>query len=81
MGKTLLEKAKEIRVNTYKGYKEYSNEEIELAVAWVNNDITSSQLAKALGDRISGNIYVFVSGALKFAVNKNKLSKISFSKI
>lgn len=81
MGKTLLEKAKEIRVNTYKGYKEYSNEEVELAVAWVNNDITSSQLAKALGDRTSGNLYVFVSGALKFAVNKNKLSKISFSKI
>lgn len=50
---TLLEKAKEIpnRGN----FKPISSEEIELALAWANNEITLTQAARAYGiDRRMG---------------------------
>lgn len=47
---TLLEKAKQIN---YKQKAEVSPEEIELAMAWIRNEVTLTQCGAALGTRAS----------------------------
>ena len=61
---TLLEKAKQLGVKV-KGNKRKSKEEIELALAWVNNQLTLSQIQKVLNLPASSNSYVFLALALK----------------
>lgn len=47
MNKTLLEQAKDIKVRR-KDWKP-SEEEVELLLAWLNDDINSAQLTKVVG--------------------------------
>ena len=46
MKKTLLEKAKEIKIR--RQLKGYTNEEIELAIAWLTDEISLGQFTKVM---------------------------------
>lgn len=46
--KTLLEKAKEVKLR-YRTRTDYSKEEIELAIAWMKDEIRVGQVGKVLG--------------------------------
>jgi hypothetical protein len=71
---TLLEKAKSIPVS--RTQQSISDDEIDLAIAWVKGEITFSQIAKAL-DYAGGNQpYAFVANSIRHAYAKG-LIKIS----
>lgn len=71
---SLLDKAKKVNQNRRHG-RIYSEEEIELAEAWVNDEVTISQLAQALGypKTQSSNAYSFAALALKQKINFTKI--------
>lgn len=67
--KTLLVKAKEIKVETKfqpsKSKRVYSKEEVDLAVAWARSEIALVQVSKALNySRFHPSTYVFLAKAL-----------------
>ena len=69
--KSLLQLAKEAPIRKT---KQVSDQEIELALAWIKNEITQSQVAKALGISPTGNRgYAELSRALKEAFKRGYL--------
>lgn len=71
--KTLLEQAKEIKIRT-RTYKKIEDEEIELALAWMKDEITIKQLnGVSLKLKSSGNALYRVAIVLKEAYRKGKL--------
>lgn len=65
--KTLLEKAKSYKVAKRERDNDFNVEEIDLAVAWANNEIAISSVAHALGLVKShrASVYVFLARALR----------------
>jgi len=51
--------------NPYSRKKKYSEEEIELALAWLNDQVTMSQVAVALKMKNKGGVYSFLAQALR----------------
>jgi hypothetical protein len=68
---TLLEIAKKTKARG-KPYKEYKQEEIELALAWVKGEVNMQQIQKALGLKNAANSYSFLVHALKYYI-RNKI--------
>jgi hypothetical protein len=61
---TLLEKAKAVKTKARN--TDFPKEEIELAVAWANNKVSTTQVAHALGQKsTSGGVYVFLATRLR----------------
>jgi len=73
MAKTLLEKARERKMGKSRGVT-VNDETVELALAWVNNEVTLIQVAEALGFKGSSNAYPALSHALAQQIRnlKNK---------
>lgn len=70
--KSLLQRAKEVESREVAAKKQFSKEEIEVALAWLNSEITSHQLAKVLG-MYKSNTYPFVLFRLRAAIKKGLL--------
>ena len=64
---TLLEKAKQIPKKNSTGL---AKQELELAVAWANNEIDLNQVRKAI-NTTSPKLYVFLAYALKNYISMN----------
>lgn len=64
---TLLEKAKQIPKKNSSGV---AKQELELAVAWANNEIDLNQVRKAI-NTTSPKLYVFLAYALKNYISMN----------
>jgi len=69
MTKTLLEKAKQYKSNR----KLPTDEEIELAVAWMKGEIGLTAISRALEIPLSGNILYKVAVWLRTAYSKDKI--------
>lgn len=69
---TLLEKAKAIKLEKRK-IKSYSDEEIKLVLAWLEDEITMTQAAKALGYGSPANIGYSFARMLKATYQQGKL--------
>lgn len=54
MEKTLLEKAKDFAMEV-KHNRQATDEEVELAIAWAKGDVTLTQVAIAVENRVTGN--------------------------
>ena len=68
---SLLEKAKEYTTKKTAGAA--TEEEIELALAWVNDEVTLYQVARACGKKSgTGNIYIRLAIALKAHLKSQK---------
>ena len=67
---TLLEKAKQIPKKNSSGL---TKQELELAVAWANNEVDLNQVRKAINST-SSKLYVFLAYALKNYINSNTIS-------
>lgn len=66
---SLLEKAKEVRT---KKSVPATEEEIELALAWVREEVTLYQIAQAYGKTSgTGNVYIRLAIALREYVKRN----------
>jgi len=75
---SLLEEAKKVRINKVNNskYFSYTDEHIELIVAWFNGIITAKQMSTVLGMKTdSGNYLYFLASTLKQSCIK-KLVKI-----
>jgi hypothetical protein len=63
---TLLEKAKAIPGIKYRKYEGQTEEDIELALAWVNDEVTLTQVSKAHGlVGVNGSTYSRIALSLK----------------
>lgn len=69
---TLLEKAREIPVMKWDKHK-CSDEEMELAFAWIRGEVTVKQAKKALGMTSSASLYVWLSRTLRSAYQRTRL--------
>lgn len=69
---TLLEKAKQVKTYTKKG-KDCSNEEVELAIAWIKDEVTYKQIFTVLGLRSGAEVYVILAQCLREAYKRNKI--------
>ncbi len=58
---SLLEKAKEPIENRGRKAREYTNEEEELCMAWLNGEISLSQVARAMDIGVVQNAYTFIA--------------------
>lgn len=65
MNKTLLEKAKERKMDKRVKSSKATKEDIELALAWVNNEVSMTQVGHALDTTNSMKTYIFLSLTLK----------------
>lgn len=61
---TLLQKAKAY-IPKKLTKRVFNKEEIELANAWINGEVGSSQVLHAMGYKSTGNIYTFVASAMR----------------
>jgi len=61
---SLLDKALNGRPSR-KGKRAYTAEEKELVLAWVLDEISMSQVARALDQKNTGNIYIFLAFVCK----------------
>lgn len=69
MNKTLLDIAKESQ-KTVRGQHQ-GDKDIELAIAWINGDISIGQAALAWGGKASNNVYyIRIALAIRKAVEK-----------
>jgi len=74
MAKTLLEQAKGM-VTHSGGNRIITEGEVELAVSWCKNEISSSQVTQVLNENgIKGNAVGFVSIVLRDAICKGEIS-------
>lgn len=76
--KTLLEKAKDLKIERGQGLKlAITDEDIELAVAWANGEVSGSQLCQVKGFNSiqKGNMYNYLLRALKQYAIKNSSKK------
>lgn len=72
---TLLEKAKAVAVGT-KRTKTYSNEDVELVMAWFENEVSIGQAAKAIRIRNSVGFYQYAMKVLKYARAVGKITLV-----
>ena len=72
MPKTLLDKAKEFQPKNAGVQGEYTDEHIDLALAWAKDEIRHSQVSHALG-RTRQNVQSLLSILLREAVRSGKL--------
>ena len=63
---SLLAKALEHKPGR-KNRLDYTEQHAELAVAWLTNEISVSQVAMALGKNVSGTVYVWLCQSLRVA--------------
>lgn len=68
---TLLEKAKKTG-STRSRKTKFSQEEMDLAGAWVNNEISLTQVSNVLNKTGTGNVYAFLALCLKSMLNGKK---------
>ena len=69
---TLLEKAKKVKYKKRRGAA--TNEEIELALAWIKDEVITRQVAEAMGQNaVSGRVLYRLSICLKRAYEQGKL--------
>lgn len=68
MGK-LLEKARNIPNNSYP--TSWTNDDIELVEAWLDDDITMTQIAKAKNLKGIMQAYTYVARVLKYSYQKD----------
>ena len=68
---TLLQKAKEVKGGRNK-FPKVSDEEIEIAVAWMKSEITFTQL-KGVINKKGSNLYNFLATRLKEAHRRGKI--------
>jgi len=72
---TLVEQAKEIEPKQKKG-KEYSDEEIRVAIAWAKREISVTQGKAVIGITSSSNFYSFVGIALRDAFERGFIKEV-----
>ena len=72
---TLVEKAKEVKATRKRNYVP-NEEEIDLALAYVNQEITGRQLCNVMGYKGVGGskLYTFVALTLQHALVRKKIS-------
>lgn len=73
MKKTLLEQAKKFK--SYRRIRKMSDEELELTLAWLEDEISYGQIAKVLGLKGS-NVYNFVATGLRYLVRRGTIKLI-----
>ena len=67
---TLLQKAKNVKVQRYeKGYIS-DKQTVELALAWARDEVSTQQVATALGYKTGGYVYSILAKALRSALYK-----------
>ena len=66
---TLLEKAKSFKIEK----KNISDDDVQLAIAWLKGEVITYQVAKAYGLKGSGNIYSKLAVSLKSAFNLGRI--------
>ena len=71
MTNPLIEKAKSVKISPRK--LNYSDNHIELAVAWAKSEVNLKQCKKAIGEKYSANMYTFFAIALREAVRRGML--------
>lgn len=71
MEKTLLQKAKEVAV-FHKQFKKTTDEDIELALAWVKDEIKTSQITKVFSYKNQNQTKTFLADTLKFYLIKKQ---------
>ena len=68
---TLLEKAKNVALKRRSG-RECSDEEIELALAWLKDEIALKQISMVIGQK-HNNMLAIIPGILRQAYRQGKL--------
>lgn len=69
MAKTLLEKAQKAP-----GKKRYSDQQIDLALGWLDGTVSAKQISHALGFTRQ-NVYMWLSPRIKAAYEQGKITK------
>ncbi len=72
MEKTLLERAKDVTNPTK--FRNSTIEEFELAVAYVNREVSANAVAKIIGFKSSGNTGHWVTAVIREGVRQNKIN-------
>ena len=67
---TLLEKAKKVQLRYVGNRKDYSDEEIEVGLAWLRDEITPTQAIAVLNIKSTGNFLSCTATLLKQAYKK-----------
>ena len=68
---TLLQKALKVKKGHHRTLK-YNSEEVELALAWLEDEITFTQVTIVI-NKTGSNLYNFLAQALRKAYQKGKL--------
>jgi hypothetical protein len=71
---SLLEEAKSIRRIQPKS--EYSKEEIDLIIAYLNGEVTSSQVQRALKLKNQGSVVNYLLQGIRFAYQQGRLKVV-----
>jgi hypothetical protein len=77
---TLLEKAKSFKppVNSH---EKFSDEYVELAVAFLNGEVSNSQVKRAIDKERAGSSYIYRIGiAIRTAIADGRLEPITFKR-
>lgn len=70
MAKSLIDKAKEFNRNKRK--EDFSEQELELVTAWMNDEISTTQILHALNLKATGNIYAFLARGARLLYRQSK---------
>lgn len=73
---SLLEEAKKAQTTRY-SRKEYSSEDVELAIAWIKGDVNSRQIQTAKKFKTSAQVMGYIATSLRIGLQKN-LIEINF---
>lgn len=76
---SLLEKAKKIELGKKRTRSKFNDEELfELAMAWVKDEITTTQGSKAItgNGTASGNYLYYMASAMKWGFQNGRLKEI-----
>ena len=69
--KTLLDKAKDLRPKN-KVKQDVTEEEYQLAIAWVKGEISLRQIKEVMGYDNVNSSYVFLSHCFKYSISKTQ---------
>jgi len=75
MKKTLLQKAKEVKLKTA-FRKSIDDEQIELAIGWMKDEISITQMSKVLNWKVSGGTRSTVASWLREGYRRGKIKVI-----
>lgn len=76
--KTLLEKAKEIPVKKCFRYDKATEQDLDLVIAWLNDEVSVKQICEVMGFKVkTGNYLYYFSSVLKkfYKIGKIKIKK------